>query len=360
MITDERLPYIIALTRLYEGRQRLLREVLQHYPDPQEAWERVVSPGKEAAWQRAQEELEFVNKHQIRTYYRFDSDYPARLAECSDAPVLLYTKGNVNMQDGHFVSVVGTRQATERGKMITREFVLGLAEQLPQLTIVSGLAYGIDIAAHRAALEAGIPTLIIPAHGLDRIYPAYHRPEAVRSLENGGIVTEYMSGTTPERHNFVARNRIIAGLSDCTVVVESRARGGSLITASMAFDYSRPVFAVPGRINDDSSAGCNELIRDQRASLLQKPDDLIEAMMWATEKHPVQTSLQGLNTADDSDLTDEEQLLMRLLREAEDGILVNDLAEETEMTYPDIITHLMTLEMKKRVRSFPGGKFRAV
>ena len=173
-------------------------------------------------------------------------------------------------------------------------------------------------------------------------------------------MTEYMSGTTPERHNFVARNRIIAGLSDCTVVDESRARGGSLITASMAFDYSRPVFAVPGRISDDSSAGCNSLIRDQRAMLMQSPDDLIEAMMWATEKHPVQTSLQGLNTADNSDLTDEEQLLMRLLREAEDGILVNDLAEETEMTYPDIITHLMTLEMKKRVRSFPGGKFRAV
>ena len=337
MITNEQLPYIIALTRLYDGRQRLLREVLQHYPDPQEAWERVVSPGKEASWQRAQEELEFVSKHHIRTYYRFDADYPTRLAECSDAPVLLYTKGNVNLQDGHFISVVGTRQATERGKIITRELVLGLA-----------------------ALEAGIPTLIIPAHGLDRIYPAYHRPDAVRALENGGIVTEYMSGTTPERHNFVARNRIIAGLSDCTVVVESRARGGSLITASMAFDYSRSVFAVPGRINDDNSAGCNELIRDQRANLLQKPDDLIEAMMWATDKRPVQTCLQGLQTTDDSDLTSEEQLLMRLLREAEDGILVNDLAEETDMTYPDIITHLMTLEMKKRVRSFPGGKFRAV
>lgn len=360
MTTTQQLPYIIALTRLYEGRQRLLREVLQHYPDPQEAWERVASPGKPAAWERAQQELEFVNKHQICTYYRYNPDYPARLAECPDAPVLLYTKGNINFADGHFVSIVGTRQATERGKMITREIVLGLAEQLPKLTIISGLAYGIDISAHRAAMEAGIPTLIIPAHGLDRIYPAYHRPDAVRSLEHGGIVTEYMSGTSPERQNFVARNRIIAGLSECTVVVESRARGGSLITASMAFDYNRPVFAVPGRINDDSSAGCNGLIRDQRASLLQNPADLIETMMWATDNRPVQTSLQGLDTADDSDLTAEEQQLMRLLREADDGVLVNDLAEEMEMTYPDIITHLMTLEMKKRVKSFPGGKFRAV
>jgi len=360
MITNEQLPYIIALTHLYDGRLRLLREVLQRYPDPEEAWERVSWPEKNASWQRALQEMEFIDKHQIPAYYLHDADYPARLAECPDAPVLLYTKGNVNFSDGHFVSVVGTRQATERGKMITRELILALAQQLPKLTIVSGLAYGIDIAAHRAAMEAGIPTLIIPAHGLDRIYPAYHRPDAVRALESGGIVTEYMSGTSPERHNFVARNRIIAGLSDCTVVVESRARGGSLITASMAFDYNRPVFAVPGRINDDNSAGCNGLIRDLRASLLQSPDNLIEAMMWATDKRPVQTSLQGLDTADDSDLTPEEQLLMRLLREAEDGILVNDLAEETDLTYPDIITHLMTLEMKKRVRSFPGGKFRAV
>jgi DNA processing protein len=242
--------------------------------------------------------------------------------------------------------------------MITREIVLGLAEKLPKLTIVSGLAYGIDISAHRAALEAGIPTLIIPGHGLDRIYPAYHRPDAVRALENGGILTEYMSGNTPEKHHFVARNRIIAGLSECTIVVESRARGGSLITASMAFDYNRPVFAVPGRISDDSSAGCNSLIRDQRAMLMQSPDDLIEAMMWATAERPVQTSLPM--DEDLSGLSDEERTLLQLLREADDGILVNDLAEEADISYSDIITHLMLLEMKKLIKSFPGGKFRAV
>lgn len=358
MITTQQLPYIIALTHLYDGKHRLLREVLERYPDPEEAWERVALPGKTASWQRAQQEMEFVTKHQLSTYYRYSPVYPARLAQCSDAPILLYAKGNINVTDGHFVSIVGTRQATERGKMITREIVLGLAEKLPKLTIVSGLAYGIDIAAHRAALEAGIPTLIIPGHGLDRIYPAYHRPDAVRALENGGILTEYMSGNTPEKHHFVARNRIIAGLSDCTVVVESRARGGSLITASMAFDYNRPVFAVPGRINDDSSAGCNSLIRDQRAMLMQSPDDLIEAMMWATDRKPVQTSLPM--DEDLSGLSPEEQTLLHLLREAEDGILVNDLAEEADISYSDIITHLMLLEMKKLVKSFPGGKFRAV
>ena len=360
MLNNDRLPYVIALTCLYEGRPRLAREVLQHYPDPQEAWERISLAGKTDAWQRAQQELEFVTRHQIGTYYLHESDYPKRLAQCPDAPVLLYTKGNINFSDGHFISVVGTRQATERGKMITRDIILGLADLLPKLTIISGLAYGIDIAAHRAAMEAGIPTLIIPGHGLDRIYPSYHRPDAIRALENGGIVTEYMSGSTPERQHFVARNRIIAGLSECTIVVESRARGGSLITASMAFDYDRPVFAVPGRINDESSAGCNALIRDQRATLIQSPDDLIEAMLWTTDKRPVQTSLQGLDTADDSDLTEEQQKLLNMLRESEDGLLVNDIAEETDIPYSEIITHLMTMEIKKRVKSFPGGKFRAL
>lgn len=359
MIATDKLPYIIALTHLYGPRPRLAREVLQMYPDPQEAWERIALAGKSASWERALEELEFIQKHQIGTYYLHDEDYPPLLAQCPDAPVLLYTKGNINVKDGHFVSVVGTRQPTERGKIITREIVLDLADRLPQLTIISGLAYGIDVTAHRAALEAGIPTLIIPGHGLDCIYPAYHRPEAVRALENGGIITEYMTGNTPEKHHFVARNRIIAGLAECTVVIESRAKGGSLITASMAFDYNRPVFAVPGRIDDDSSTGCNELIRDQRASLMEKADDLIDAMLWATAKRPVQTQLQGLDT-NDGDLSSEEQTLMKMLREAENGMLVNDIAEEADIPYSEIITHLMMLEMKKRVKSFPGGKFMAI
>lgn len=359
MIAEDKLPYIIALTHLYGSRARLLREVLIAYPDPAEAWDRIALAGKSDSWQRAQKELEFIHRHQVGTYYLHDADYPHLLAQCPDAPILLYAKGNINLTDGHFVSVVGTRQPTERGKIITREIILSLAEQLQHLTIISGLAYGIDIAAHRAAMEAGIPTLIIPAHGLDRIYPPIHRPDAVRALENGGILTEYMSGNTPEKQHFVARNRIVAGLSECTIVVESPARGGSLITASMAFDYNRPVFAVPGRISDDTSAGCNAMIRDQRASLLQSPDDLIQAMNWATVKRPVQMQLPEMDTPAD-DLSLDEQKLMSILREAEDGVLINDLAEETDIPYSQIITSLMMLEMKKRVKSFPGGKYLAI
>ena len=360
MIAADRLPYIIALTHLYADRPRLAREVLQKYPDPQEAWERVALAGKSQSWERAQQELEFIHKHSIGTYYLHDADYPQLLAQCPDAPVLLYTKGNINVRDGHFVSVVGTRQPTERGKIVTRNIVLGLADRVSNLTIVSGLAYGIDITAHRAALEAGIPTLIIPGHGLDRIYPAVHRREAVIALEKGGILTEYMSGSTPEKHHFVARNRIIAGLSECTIVVESRARGGSLITASMAFDYNRPVFAVPGRIDDESSIGCNELIRNQKASLLQSPEDLIESMMWATSARPIQTRIDGLETPADNDLDPNELTLLHLLRGEENGMLVNDLAEEANISYSDVITNLMQLEIKKLVKSFPGGKFMAL
>ena len=360
MNTDKRLTCIIALTHLYADRPRVARELLKNCPDPVQLWERIRLAGKQQSWERAQQELEFIHRHGINTYYLYDEGYPHLLSQCPDAPVLLYTKGNINVKDGHFVSVVGTRQATERGKIMTREIILGLADRIPDIKIVSGLAYGIDITAHRAAMEAGLPTLIIPAHGLDRIYPAYHRPDAVRALENGGIITEYMSGTTPERRNFVTRNRIIAGLSECTIVVESHARGGSLITASMAFDYNRQVFAVPGRVGDEASIGCNELIREQRASLLQKPDDLIEAMLWDVEKRPVQAQIQGLDADTDEGLNPDEQKIVHILRESDEGILVNDLAEETDINYSELITILMTLEMKKCVKSFPGGRFMAI
>jgi len=359
-MNNDQLIYTIALTQLYQNRSRKLRELLKIYSKPQEAWEYIQMTGKQQALERAKRELEFINKHHLNTYFLKDDNYPYLLAQCPDAPVLLYVKGNINFKDGHFISIVGTRQATERGKINTRDLVLELANKLPKLTIVSGLAYGIDVAAHRAALEAGIPTFIIPAHGLDRIYPPIHRPEAIRSLEQGGIITEYMSDTTPEKQNFVARNRIIAGLSECTIVIESRARGGALITASMAFDYNRPVFALPGRISDDNSAGCNALIRDHKAALIQQPDDLIQAMLWDNDRNPIQQTLPGINKDVELNLTSQQSTILTLLRDAEEGMLVNEMVEETQIAYSDVITDLMFLEMKKCIKSFPGGKFMAL
>jgi len=378
MLDRSSLIYAIALRDLYSSRPHALRQLLKTYSQPEQAWDRIAQEGKSASIERAKKEMDFIERHRISTIYFYDDDYPKLLRECPDAPVLLFMKGNVNLHDGHFVSIVGTRQASERGKMLTREIILSLAERLPKLTIISGLAYGIDIAAHRAAMEIGIPTLIIPAHGLDRIYPPLHRNDAVRALEKGGIVTEYLSGTTPEKYNFVARNRIIAGLAECTVVVESREHGGALITAGFAADYNRSVFAVPGRVTDDNSAGCNMLIREQRAILLQKPEDLLREMNWQP-LYSLQTAIDlsdgenpeplAANTAASSGsvsssaaeaaLSEEEKMLLGLVRQADDGMTANDLAEETQLPFSRICSTLMLLEVKKLVRSFPGGLFRA-
>lgn len=367
---DPSLLYAIALRDMFSSRPHALRQLLKAYPKPELAWDRIDGEGKSASLERAKREMEFVERHHIRIVYLHDDAYPRLLRECPDAPVILFMKGNVNLSDGHFVSIVGTRQASERGKVLTREIVLSLAERLPRLTIISGLAYGIDIAAHRAALEIGVPTIIIPAHGLDRIYPPLHRNDAVRALDKGGIVTEYMSGTTPEKYNFVARNRIIAGMAECTVVIESREHGGALITARMAADYDRPVFAVPGRVTDDASLGCNHLIRDHRAMLLQSPDDLLREMNWQS-RCATQTTLDlplsnqpsaaaasdADSPASDASLTEDEQTLMRILRDAEDGVTVNDLVEATQWPFTKISSLLMMLQVKKYVRSFPGGIF---
>jgi DNA processing protein len=233
--------------------------------------------------------------------------------------------------------------------------VLDLANQVPDLTIVSGLAYGIDVVAHRAAIEAGIPTIIVPAHGLDRIYPAVHRNVAVQSLDRGGIVTEYTCGTEPERFNFVARNRIVAGLADAVVVVESKRRGGSLITADMAVDYGREVFALPGRVEDECSAGCNDLIKRNKAHMIEYAEDLIKDMQWESNNHtPRQTQIVELLC----DLSETQQRLYELLRDAEEGMHVNQLVMETQLAYNVVVAELVMMELQDVVKSMPGGMWR--
>lgn len=308
--------------------------------------------GREAA-ARAEKEWDFVEKNGIETYFIEDDNYPALLREAPDAPRLLYGKGNINF-NGHFLSIVGTRNASDRGKQLCHDFVVELAARVPNLTIVSGLAYGIDVAAHRAAIEAGIPTIIIPAHGLDRIYPQLHRSVAVDSLQNGGILTEYMSGTEPLQGHFLARNRIIAGLSEATIVVESKYKGGSLVTANIAFSYGRELFAFPGRATDEVAAGCNNLIRRNVAGLITSADDLISALGWEEKQQAVQTSLNDLLT----DLAPEEESVMQVLRQYEDGVHVNTLLQEIKMSYADLSALLFALEIKGVVRSLPGAMYR--
>lgn len=308
---------------------------------------------------RAEQEVEWIEEHGIKVWTLADENYPYRLRQCPDRPLLLYSKGNMHPSDGHIVSVVGTRQPTQRGKEMTENLVHQLHEQLESVTIVSGGAYGIDIAAHRAAIQCGIPTIIVPAHGLDRIYPYQHRPEAVAALERGGILTEFPSDTEPLAGYFVQRNRIVAGLADAVVVVESRERGGSLITAQMAVDYNRELFAFPGRPTDTSSAGCNKLIRCNKAALITSAEDLIDAMQWTrrnTSAQFVQTEIIGLR----DDLTPLQQNLLTKLQEAEEGMHINLLVMETERPYSEVASDLMMLELQGLVRSLPGGIYRFV
>lgn len=346
----------IALTWGNRTRQRQLRSVLDHYPTATEAAAHHPEMMSRKAIEHAQREIAFIEKHNIHTYYYKDDNYPYRLAQCVDAPLLLYAKGNVEVNPKHTVSIVGTRMPSERGKDWCRKVVLELAEQVPDLTIVSGLAYGIDVVAHRAAIEAGIPTIIIPAHGLDRIYPAVHRNVAIQALDKGGILTEYTCGTEPERFNFVARNRIVAGMADAVVVVESKKKGGSLITADMAVDYGRDVFALPGRIDDTCSAGCNDLIKRNKAQLIENAEDLILSMQWQdlARKQPVQTTLVEMTCQ----LNANQQLLLQLLRSAEEGLHINQIVMETQLAYNIVSSELVMLELQDVVKSMPGGMWR--
>lgn len=351
--------YDIALSLLFNSNLRKSLALVDHYGSAEKAWHHLDEPGMSDALKRAEQELEWIQAHGIHVWTLADEDYPYRLRQCPDKPLLLYGKGNLHLSDGHFVSIVGTRRPTERGKELTTALVRTLHEQLEQVTIVSGGAYGIDITAHRVAIECGIPTLIIPAHGLDRIYPYQHRNDAIAALAHGGILTEFPSGTEPFPGNFVQRNRIVAGLADAVVVVESREKGGSLITARMALDYNRELFAFPGRPNDLSSCGCNNLIKEQKAQLLTCAEDLINAMNWTPRnapKQPVQTQLIGIL----ADLTPSQQTIVNKLQEAEEGLHINHIVMETQLPYSDVSSDLLMLEMQGLLRSLPGGFYRLI
>lgn len=306
--------------------------------------------------QRAEEEIEFIVKNNIQYYYFTDKNYPFRLKECYDAPLILYAKCSQNLNTAKFLGIVGTRNATEYGKGVCKRFINELSA-VKNLIIVSGLAYGIDICAHKAALDAGVPTIGVVAHGLDRIYPQSHRPVAVKMLQHGGLVTEYLSKTNPDRQNFVQRNRIIAGLSDALVVVESAVKGGALITADLANDYNRDVFAFPGRVDDESSMGCNNLIRTNRASLIDSTSDFMKTMGWENN----QAGKQQIHQPElFIELTEDEQLIYTVVRKHPTGIQVNQLAVEVALPFSKLTAILLQMEFKGLVKCLPGGIYKAL
>lgn len=306
---------------------------------------------------RAEQEIEFIEKNKIQTSYFTDREYPFRLKECADSPILIYSRGNCDFNNGKFVGIVGTRNATETGKENCKKLIAELATAQPNIIVVSGLAYGIDICAHKAALDAGLPTIGVVGHGLDRIYPAAHRPTAVKMLQDGALLTEYISLTNPDRQNFVQRNRIIAGLCDAIVVVESASKGGALITAEVANDYNRDVFAFPGRVNDEWSAGCNALIKNNKASLIESADDILRFMNWEKQNS---TSTPVVQTALFLDLTDEEQEIVTKLRQNSEGIQLNELAIQLIKPISKISALLLEMEFKGLVKCLPGNLYRIV
>ena len=309
------------------------------------------------AFQRAEEELIFAEKNQIQCLTLNDAAYPSRLRECEDAPLALFYRGNTSLNALRIVNIVGTRHATPYGEEICHSFVRDLADLCPDVLIVSGLAYGIDIQAHKAALQHGFPTIGVLAHGLDRIYPAAHRKTAVSMMDQGGLLTEFMSGTNPDRQNFVKRNRIVAGMSDATIVIESAAKGGALITAELAESYHRDCFAFPGRTTDIYSKGCNELIRNNRASLILSAEDFVQAMGWNTSSNQVPQTVQRELFPD---LNEEEKRIVCLLQQHSEGIQINLLVVEANIPINQMSALLFELEMKGVIRALAGGVYKLI
>ncbi len=301
-------------------------------------------------------ELRFAEKNRIDCLDERNEKYPSRLRECEDAPLVVFYKGNADLNKTHVISMVGTRNVSEYGKDICTRFIHDLKELLPDVLIVSGLAYGVDINAHRAALQNGLETVGVLAHGLDRIYPAVHRKTATEMVNQGGLLTEFMSGTNPDRQNFIKRNRIVAGMADATLVIESAEKGGSLITADIAQSYHRDCFAFPGRIYDPYSAGCNNLIRSNRAALLQNAEDLVAAMNWDNRPAPVHSIQRQLFP----ELDEKEKFIVSILQKHPDGIQVNTLVVESNIAINHLTGIMFNLEMKGIIRSMAGGMYKLI
>lgn len=306
------------------------------------------------ALKRAEAELVFIERNDIDVLFYTDTRYPKRLRTCDDSPILLYSKGNADLNATRVVSIVGTRNATDYGRQLCAQLV----EELQQhnVLIVSGLALGIDVAAHKECLRHQIPTIGVLGHGLDKFYPAANRNTAERMLAEGGILSEYASGTVADRENFPARNRIVAGMADATIVVEAGIKGGALITAEIANSYNRDVFAFPGRINDTYSEGCNFLIRHNKANLLSCIADFAFSMGW-DEGAPAKKRTEQL--ALPIDLSESERFIYDIIRQHTSPVGIDDLSIKTRMPVSQLAMDLLTMEMQGYIRSLPGKMYSA-
>ncbi len=305
---------------------------------------------KAKAMERARAEIKFAEKYGISIWGYDHEKYPIKLKECNDSPFLVYYRGTPYLNFTKIVSIVGTRKATGYGEELTRKIIEEFENQ--DILVVSGLAYGIDSYAHKFSLEYNIPTVGVLAHGLDKIYPQKNRAMAKKMLTNGGLISEFMSGTNPERENFPKRNRIVAGMSDATIVVEATSKGGALITANIANSYGRDVFAAPGRIIDPYSRGCNALIKSNRAALIESGEDVLKAMNWIT--------IEPKNKKKENNLfnqfTDEELLIIQAIQSK--GIAnKNQVAFHLNTSVQKVSYLLFNLELNGIIKALPGDNY---
>ncbi len=356
------LLYQIALTKLPQIGDITAKKLLFHFGDAQSVFtakskdilaagfsKTVIKSLKTvSALKEAELEVTFIEKNKITPIFYTDANYPYRLKFCDDGPILMYYRGSANLNYNRIISIVGTRKITEYGKWMCKKIIEEMSDF--NVLIVSGLAYGADTIAHQTAIDLRIPTVGVTAHGHDTLYPSENRKMAKKMIENGGVLTEFTSGTIPNRENFPKRNRIIAGIADATLVIEASSKGGALITADIANSYSRDVFTIPGRTNDPMSEGCNNLIKYNKAALVTSASDIVKAMGWE------QKSLKSKQTSLFQELSEEEMVVAKMLSDHGDcgiDLLVNTL----EMSATKMASVLLSLEFKNIIRCMPGKRY---
>ena len=302
-------------------------------------------------FKRAEEEIIFMKKNSIDYSFFRDHDYPARLKHCMDAPIILFYKGKLDPFPSKVVSIIGTRNPTTRGRHLTREWVKQIAEKDKSVVVISGLAYGIDIQAHEASLEFGLRTYAGLGHGFHTIYPAIHRSTAARITKEGALMTDFFSHSILEPKNFIRRNRLIAGMSDVTIVIESKNKGGAMVTADMANSYNREVFAVPGRPSDPMSAGCNKLIKTNRASMVESAEDIFFLLGWDEKKNDIDSGQAEPFT----ELNEREKTVFSHL--GSKTMTIDQLYLHTKINIPELSSILLSLEFKGLVSAKPGNAY---
>jgi DNA processing protein len=310
---------------------------------------------------KAEEEIKFIEKYKIKTLFLTDKDYPKRLLNCYDSPTLLYYKGEADLNASKIIAIIGTRSQTDYAKQVTDKLVKELTAQ--NVTVISGLAFGVDAIAHKAAIKNNLPTIGVLGHGLDQIYPSEHSGLAKDIIKHGGgLLTEFRSKTKPDKHNFPTRNRIVAGMSDATIVIETGIKGGSMITAELANSYNKDVFAIPGKVTDTKSAGCNYLIKNNKAMLLTDAAELVQVMSWednAKSRKDLPAGKAGKRSQRELfiELTADEKIIIAILNEKE-TVAIDEINLKSGLSSSAVAAAILNLELQNVMVSLPGKLYR--